>query len=181
MRATVENLEVLKTAEGLVDGGWKSCSGWNHFARETVGKQLVRAVDSVGANIAESFGRFHYGEKVQFLYYARGSVFETKYWMNRSRQRNLIAEPEIQNYLDELGLLAKQLNGFLAYIKKQRQNSKTAKKIREPEPTYAVTGIHNEDELFSTEELILIRELNFDHPNTPINQYTNTPPNQEES
>lgn len=44
---------------------------WSSFEKQTVAIQLVRAADSVGANVAESQGRFHYADRIQFLYYAR--------------------------------------------------------------------------------------------------------------
>lgn len=90
MSKSFEDLQVLQVAEQLADDIWQHVSQWESFAQETVGKQLVRAVDSIGANIAEAFGRYHYGEKLQFLYYARGSLFESKYWINRTKQRNLL-------------------------------------------------------------------------------------------
>ena len=84
MAATFENLRILQESEAIADALWKHVTRWDEFARDVVGKQLSRAVDSIGANIAESFGRFNFGEKLQFLYYSRGSLFETKYWLNRA-------------------------------------------------------------------------------------------------
>ena len=75
MPATFEDLRVLKAAEEIADSIWKRVVRWEEFARDVVGKQLARAADSIGANIAEAFGRFHFGEKLQFLYFARGSLF----------------------------------------------------------------------------------------------------------
>lgn len=40
--------------------------------------QVRRAVASIGANIAEAFGRYHYKDKLVFLYNARGSLYETQ-------------------------------------------------------------------------------------------------------
>jgi four helix bundle protein len=68
------DVEVLREAEGIADDVWKLTLQWNGYARDVVGKQLARAADSVGANIAEAFGRYHFGEKLNFLYYARGSL-----------------------------------------------------------------------------------------------------------
>jgi len=79
MATSLEDLRVLAMAESVADAIWGQVARWNEFSRDTVGKQVVRAVDSIGANIAEGFGRFNFGEKLQFLYYARGSLFETKY------------------------------------------------------------------------------------------------------
>ncbi len=84
MALKFEELRVLQAAEAVADGIWRQVVRWGSFARDTVGKQMARAGDSIGANIAEAYGRFHYGEKLQFLYYARGSLFETKYWLNNT-------------------------------------------------------------------------------------------------
>ena len=83
MGTALEELPVLKIAEAIADEIWHEITQWGTFPRDVVGGQLARAVDSIGANIAESFGRFHYGEKINHLYYARGSLFESKYWLNR--------------------------------------------------------------------------------------------------
>lgn len=56
-RSNVETLRVYRLAEELPDRVWNIVLGWNYFARETIGKQLVRAVDSIGANISEGSAR----------------------------------------------------------------------------------------------------------------------------
>jgi four helix bundle protein len=73
--ATFEDLRVLKSAEEIADSIWKRVVQWDDFAKDVVGKQMARSADSIGANIAESFGRYNFGEKLQFLYYSRGSLF----------------------------------------------------------------------------------------------------------
>lgn len=57
MKSAFENRQVYRLSEKLADEVWELVLGWNHFARDTVGRQLVRAADSVGANIAEGTGR----------------------------------------------------------------------------------------------------------------------------
>jgi four helix bundle protein len=98
MTLKFEDLRVLRTAETIADDVWREVIKWGPFARDVVGGQFVRATDSVGANIAEAFGRFHYGEKLQFLYYARGSLYESKYWLNRAAARGLIPTERMQKY-----------------------------------------------------------------------------------
>ena len=93
--------------------------------KDVVGGQLARAADSIGANIAEAFGRFHYGEKVQFLYYARGSLYETKYWTNRTQARQLMSAEIAQNYAKQLSELARQLNTFISNLKSQRRSNQS--------------------------------------------------------
>ncbi|MCS6910160.1 MAG: four helix bundle protein [Anaerolineales bacterium] len=139
MATTLEDLRVLQAAERLADEIWGMVTGWNAFARDTVGGQLVHASDSIGANIAEAFGRFHYGDKVNHLYYARGSLFETKYWLNRCKQRRLIEPEPIQRYAKTLVSIARQINAFASSLKTQRSTyTAQTKAIRETHETYLV-------------------------------------------
>ena len=57
VRTSFENLQVYKLSEKLADEVWTVVTSWEQFAKTTVGKQTVRAADSVGANIAEGSGR----------------------------------------------------------------------------------------------------------------------------
>jgi four helix bundle protein len=56
-RTNFEKLEVYKLSERLADEIWVAVISWDRFARDTVGKQVVRAADSIGANIATGAGR----------------------------------------------------------------------------------------------------------------------------
>ena len=125
MSLRLEDLKVLQAAETIADGIWKQVVRWDPFVRDTVGGQLAKAADSIGANIAEAFGRYHFGEKVQFLYYARGSLYETKYWINRSQTRQLMSAVQAQNYAMQLSELARQLNAFISNLKSQRRSNQS--------------------------------------------------------
>ena len=129
MATSFEDLRILKAAEESADKIWKQVVQWDEFARDVVGKQMARAADSLGANIAESFGRFNFGEKLQFLYYARGSLFETKYWLNRAKVRELMSSTNVQEYISLLTDIAKQLNAFAESLKSQRSSGKTIREL----------------------------------------------------
>ncbi len=129
----------MRSAETIADKVWRTVVKWDEFARDVVGKQATRAVDSIGANIAEAYGRFHYGEKIQFLYYARGSLFETKYWLNRALVRELMPPDEVQGYAAQLTDIARQLNVFAGSLKSQRRGGESkAEVMREANDEYAV-------------------------------------------
>ena len=138
MSVTFEDLQVLKAAEVIADSIWKRVVQWDEFAKDVVGKQITRSADSIGANIAESFGRYSFGEKLQFLYYSRGSLFETKYWLNRTQARGLMNSNEVQEYVNGLTVLARQLNSFASGLKTVRseQSNKKPATIRESAPEY---------------------------------------------
>jgi four helix bundle protein len=155
MATELEDLRILKTAEEVADAVWKQVISWDEFAKEVVGKQLTEAIDSIGANIAESYGRFNYGEKLQFLYYSRGSLFETKYWLNRALIRKLMQAEEVKAYGSRLSDVARQLNTFANSLKSQRKDSKPVpKSIREPDPEYTVNDwVQDSTPLFTDLEL----------------------------
>ena len=75
----------------------------------SVGLQLIRSADSVGANIAEAAGRWTAADKRRFLLIARGSLYETEHWIDRARVRGLIRTDES----DRLAEIARALNGMI--------------------------------------------------------------------
>jgi four helix bundle protein len=151
--AKFDELRILQLAEAIADEVWKQVGTWQSFARDVVGGQLIRAVDSIGANIAESCGRYHFGEKLQFLYYARGSLFESKYWINRALKRELMREDTAKQNSEQLTDLARQLNHFASGLKTVKQSSKP-RSVREESATYTIESQdHDEESLFNSEQL----------------------------
>jgi four helix bundle protein len=75
-------------------------------------------VDSISANIAESYGRHHVRDVTMFLYYARGSLYESQDWISKAVQRDLVAKETGRELLDMIQLIAPKLN---AYISAKRQ------------------------------------------------------------
>ena len=74
----IEELQVYQLSMKLAEDVYTEVSGWNYFEKDTIGKQLVRSVDSVAANLSEGFGRYHYKEAKHFYYYSR--VLQNKYF-----------------------------------------------------------------------------------------------------
>ncbi len=161
MQTEMEDLRALQTAEAIADSIWSSIAKWDAFAKDTVGKQLARAADSVGANIAESFGRFHYRQKIEFLYYARGSLFETKYWLNRVLRRNLMPVDDVQKYSQELTGLARGLSVFVKDLRSQRnKDSGAPRTIHEDAVEYLLEEIADfSDQLFTDDDLAYLESL----------------------
>lgn len=171
MGGRIDDLKVLKTAETLADEVWDFVVKWEPFAKDTIGKQLTRAADSVGANIAEAYGRYHYGEKLQFLYYARGSLFETKYWLNRASQRHLLPTQRTDTLTTQIQKLIKELNGFVHYLKQQQRDYKTTKRSRLKEETeiYNTTPITEPKPFFTPKEQTFLTTNNH-NTNKPIHK-----------
>jgi len=112
----IDELKVYNLAIELGESVWNIVSKWDYFAKETVGKQFVKAADSVAANISEDYGRYHYKENIQFNYYSRGSLFETKTWLTKSKNRNLISNEEYENLCERIITLTKLLNNYIKSI-----------------------------------------------------------------
>lgn len=113
----IEESRLYRWAEGLGDAVWDIVVRWQPFARCTVGRQLTRSADSIGANIAESAGRLQPNDVIRFLFYARGSLRETRFWLKRAHSRQLFAQEQLDAQMSELDTLGKELN---AYINDQR-------------------------------------------------------------
>jgi four helix bundle protein len=84
--------------------------------QKTVGYQIIRAADSISANLAEGYGRFTPAERKLFYRYARGSFEETKAWLRKLIRRGIITEEanRYKNIIDELG---PKLNAFIKSTK----------------------------------------------------------------
>lgn len=111
-----EKLSVYQLAERLADDVWHIVASWDHLAKETVGKQLIRAADSVGANIAEGTGRGTYQDNQRFVRIARGSLYEVRHWLRRAYTRKLIAEDQADQLKPVLDELSPKLNAYLKSI-----------------------------------------------------------------
>jgi four helix bundle protein len=111
-----ENLRVYQLAEKLADDVGGTVRAWDSFARDTVGKQLVRAADSVGANIAEGTGRRSFQDNRRFVRIARGSLYETKHWLRRAFRRKLLTPEQVATLKASLDNLAPSLNAYLNSI-----------------------------------------------------------------
>jgi four helix bundle protein len=120
----LESKRVYQRAEVVADQVWELVTRWEWLPKKTVGTQLARAADSIGANIAESAGRFHPADVRNFLYFARGSLQETRLWLRRAHSRGLITPEALEALVAELDQLAREINQCVAY-QKTRASAKT--------------------------------------------------------
>lgn len=119
----LEELEVYRMPMEIAEEVWSIVTKWDYFCKKTVGDQLVRSVDSIAANVAEGYGRFHYRENINFCYYARGSILESKTWLTKANNRDLISKEIYESLLLSLETIHKKLNGYIKSIGKQITNN----------------------------------------------------------
>lgn len=81
--------------------------------------QLIRCSSSIGANIAEGFGRFHYKDNSRFCRNARGSLFETLNHLIDAFDAGYISQQTLSDFRSKLFHCNKVLNGYIAYLNKR--------------------------------------------------------------
>ena len=119
-RTNFENLRVYQLSEELADEIWDIVLSWNNFAKDTVGKQIVRSADSIGANIAEGEGRGSFQDNRRFVKISRGSLQETQHWLRRAFKRNLLITEQIETLKPLIDKLSPTLNAYLRSIGEQK-------------------------------------------------------------
>jgi len=114
-----EKLHVYQLADQISDLSWKLIQQWKYFEKDTIGKQLVRAADSVGANIAEGSGRGTSKETSRFAKIARGSLFEVRHWLRRAQKQELLTESEMIQFQEIFNTLAPKLSAYINFLSKK--------------------------------------------------------------
>lgn len=111
----LNDIKAYRLAFHLSNLVWDEVVQWDYFARDTVGKQFVRAIDSVSANVAEGFGRYHKKDKIKFYRYASGSLKECFDWNEKARTRNLLNQEVYNTIFTQLQHLPRALNQLIYY------------------------------------------------------------------
>jgi len=130
VKTNFEKLRVYQLAEELADRIWKIVLKWEHFAKSTVGVQMVDAADSVGSNISEGTGRGSLLDNRRFIRIARGSLYETKHWLRRAYRRRLLTQAEVDELKPIINELLPTLNAYYRSVDTAATKSKTKHKAQ---------------------------------------------------
>jgi four helix bundle protein len=116
----LDNLEVYQLSLQMSDNAWQVYNKLDWRLKKIIGDQFITAIDSVGANIAEGYGRYHYLDKIKFFYNSRGSLYESQHWLRLMNNR-LILDQKNYTELDALikAILIK-LNSLISTSYKQK-------------------------------------------------------------
>ena len=113
MIKSLDDFQVYQLAMDLGEDIWSIVLKWDYFCKDTIGKQLVRASDSIAANLSEGLGRYHYKETKNFTYYSRGSLFETKTWLTKANNRKLINDALFEDFINQLDTIGIKINNYI--------------------------------------------------------------------
>lgn len=111
-----EKLDVFRLAEQIADSVCRLVQRWDRLGKATVGAELVRAADSVGANIAEGAGRGSFQDNRRFVRIASRSLNETRDWLRRAHQRQLLKAEDVSRLRPLIRGLGPRLNAYLRSI-----------------------------------------------------------------
>lgn len=110
------DLEVYQLSLDLSLNVYKLVNNFPSDERFGLIDQLKRCSSSVGANIAEGFGRYHKKDFIKFLYNARGSLNETRHFMILSEKLHYIKDSELQSIEQDIKNLGIKLNNLIKSI-----------------------------------------------------------------
>ena len=111
----LEDLSSYKISADLSNIIYRLVKEWTFLDQKTVGLQWIRSTDSIAANIAEGFGRFHKKDKIKFFYNARASVYESAHWAKVTKERELLSEEDYKIIMKLIQKLPKELNFLIKF------------------------------------------------------------------
>jgi len=111
----LNDIDAYKIAFSLSNYVWDLIVKWNQFNSDTVGKQFIRAVDSISANIAEGFGRYSKKDKIKFFRISFGSMYESLDWNEKALKRKLISKSDYDYIYSELQKLPKLIHQLIKF------------------------------------------------------------------
>ena len=114
----LEDFQVYNLAMNIGEVIYNEVIKLDDFSKKTIGIQLLRATDSIAANLSEGMGRYHYKERKNFSYYSRGSLFETKTWLTKANNRKLISNNDFSSIIKDLETIGIKLNNYINTIGK---------------------------------------------------------------
>ena len=117
-------LEIYRLAITISNRAWTNYEKFDWQIKKIIGDQFITAIDSIGANIAEGYGRFHFLDRIKFYYNSRGSLIEAKHWTFLLKTRNVIDAKEAEKLLADLENLHKILNIYIKSCYETKNNSR---------------------------------------------------------
>lgn len=114
-----EDLEIYKAALTIAKEVYELSKAFPKDETFGMRDQIRRAVASIGANIAEGFGRYHFKDKLLFMYNARGSLYEVKHFLYLAVEVGYLNKESILDLNRRLDDLAVRLANFINSIRKK--------------------------------------------------------------
>lgn len=122
----LKDLETYQLAKKLSEIGWSIYEKLDWQDKKVMGDQFIRSTDSIGANVAEGYGRFHYLDRIKFYYNSRASYTEAKeHWLQLLFERNKISADIFDAYSTTGTKFLLKLNNFISVTYKNKYEPKS--------------------------------------------------------
>jgi four helix bundle protein len=118
----LEDMEIYNISMEIGDEIWFSVVDWENLAKYSVGQQIVRSADSIAANISEGYGRYHFKDRKNFMFYARGSHYETITWLTKAKNRKIISNEFFEGIIGKMEKLGVKMNNYINTLESKTNN-----------------------------------------------------------
>lgn len=145
----IQETRVFKQAASLSDEIYHLVSKWSMLGQKTIGEQLVRAADSVGANLMEGDGRGSDADSIRYFRYSRSSAREAGYFLERAVARGLVDEVTGARLIGSMDEVTRMVSGLVTY----RETHGLGRRVRETVIPYHVKGMTDYDPLLYPKNL----------------------------
>jgi four helix bundle protein len=142
----IDDLKFYQLALKLLRAAYKMAAELPDYEKYNLAAQVRRAALSAILNMAEGYGRYHYLDKLRFLYIARGSLSEVRSAFTSAQLVGYINSDQLQWAYDTEAEAQKSLNGYIGYLRRKQQGREEFgdKLIREDVVVYGDQGIRDQ-------------------------------------
>ncbi|AYL98998.1 four helix bundle protein [Mucilaginibacter celer] len=116
------DLEVWKKARAFRNNIAELVKAFPPEEKYRLTDQIIRSSRSIGNNIAEGHGRFHYLDASKFLVNARGSAAESIDHLFIAFDNELINQDTLDSLSKDCEECMRMINGYISYLKKQTEH-----------------------------------------------------------
>jgi four helix bundle protein len=118
----LEDFDIYNISMEIGDEVWFSVVEWENLAKYSIGQQIVRSADSIAANISEGYGRYHFKDRKNFMFYARGSHYETITWLTKAKNRKIISNEFFEGIIGKMEKLGVKMNNYINTLESKTNN-----------------------------------------------------------
>lgn len=111
-----KDLRIWQDSVELTVNVYKLIDNFPSTEKYGLSSQLARSVNSIGANIAESCGRYHFKDRINFIYHSRGSLIETEHHLIIAQKLGFISNDDLKKLSLKTKDLGIKINNYIKSI-----------------------------------------------------------------
>src|SRR5438132_8855156 len=134
--STFEDLEVYQVAREFRKSMYQVAKRLPEIEKFGLVSQMRRAALSLTNNIAEGHGRFHFLDQIKFTLQSRGSLEELIDDLNACEDEQYLPKKEIASLKQEGWRVRQLIEGYIRYLRQQKNSRAGASSVREASPLY---------------------------------------------